>query len=89
MLPLKSVPKCSLNKPVLKNIFIIYFRDDDDGVEEIKSMPGQNRWGINKLDDVLRPAVENGLTSVLLFGVPTKLPKVLKRTTGTFCSPII
>ncbi len=54
------------------------FRDsDDNAVEEIKSLPGQARYGVNKLQEFLQPIVDNGLESVLLFGVPSKVPKVL------------
>lgn len=34
------------------------------------------RYGINKLEDMLRPLVENGLKCVLIFGVPAKIAKV-------------
>lgn len=39
-------------------------------------MPGVNRYGINKLQDALKPIVEKGLKSILVFGVPENLPKV-------------
>lgn len=38
-------------------------------------MPGVSRFGINRLRDHLSPLILKGLTSVLLFGVPDKLPK--------------
>lgn len=53
-----------------------YCRDEDDAIEQIDSLPGQARYGVNKLVDMLKPIVANGLESVLLFGVPQKLPKV-------------
>ena len=34
------------------------------------------RLGIKKLEDFLKPLVNKGLRSVLLFGVPSKLQKV-------------
>lgn len=37
---------------------------------EIKSLPGQKRWGINRLKGFLAPLVAKGLRSVILFGVP-------------------
>jgi hypothetical protein len=37
--------------------------------QEITAMPGQYRWGANRLAEGLETAVANGLTSVLLFGV--------------------
>ncbi|KFR15844.1 Delta-aminolevulinic acid dehydratase, partial [Opisthocomus hoazin] len=33
------------------------------------------RYGVNKLEGMLRPLVEDGLKCVLIFGVPSKLPK--------------
>ena len=53
-----------------------HYSDNQDAIEEIASMPGQARYGVNKLVEALREPVSNGLESVLLFGVPTKLPKV-------------
>ena len=52
------------------------FRDSPDSIENIKSMPGQARYGVNKVCDMLHPLVEKGLESVLLFGVPSNLQKV-------------
>jgi porphobilinogen synthase len=39
-------------------------------------MPGQSRYGINTLRKALEPLVAKGLKTVLIFGVPSKLPKV-------------
>lgn len=36
------------------------------------------RYGINKLEGMLRPLVEKGLKCVLIFGVPAKIAKVRK-----------
>jgi hypothetical protein len=44
--------------------------------QEIGSLPGVCRWGAESVLDFLRPIVEAGLSSVLLFGVPANLPKV-------------
>lgn len=38
-------------------------------------MPGISRYGYETLIRVLKPLVENGLKSILLFGVVSKLPK--------------
>ena len=38
-------------------------------------MPGIYRFGVNKLEEHLTPAVKAGLSSVLLFGVPENIPK--------------
>lgn len=54
----------------------IYFREDDDAIQPISSMPGVSRYGINKLKEFLEPLVGKGLSSVLLFGVMEDTPKV-------------
>lgn len=43
------------------------------------------RYGINKLEAMLRPLVENSLKCVLVFGVPSKVQKVRNRLTNRFC----
>jgi len=39
-------------------------------------MPEQFRYGVNFVVEALQPVVSRGLKAVLLFGVPSKLPKV-------------
>lgn len=51
-------------------------RDNENAVEEISSMPEQFRYGVNRVVDALKPVVAKSLKAVLLFGVPSKLPKV-------------
>lgn len=53
----------------------VSIRDDPDAEQEINGMPGIYRFGINRLENHLKPSVEAGLSSVLLFGVPFNLPK--------------
>lgn len=61
-----------------KSMFIypIFISDDPDAEEVISSLPGQKRWGINKLEGFLTPLVQKGLKGVILFGVPMKMEKV-------------
>ncbi|GFO45701.1 delta-aminolevulinic acid dehydratase, partial [Plakobranchus ocellatus] len=49
--------------------------DDPDAVQPINSMPGQSRYGVNRLVEALTPLVDMGLKAVLLFGVPENLTK--------------
>uniref|UniRef100_A0A7N6BWD6 Delta-aminolevulinic acid dehydratase n=1 Tax=Anabas testudineus TaxID=64144 RepID=A0A7N6BWD6_ANATE len=56
-------------------IYPIFVTDSADAVEPIGSLPGQARYGVNKLEEMLRPLVENGLKCVLIFGVPAKIEK--------------
>lgn len=41
-----------------------------------------HRYGVNKLEAMLRPLVDNGLKCVLIFGVPAKIAKVLENFGG-------
>uniref|UniRef100_A0A3Q1FB06 Delta-aminolevulinic acid dehydratase n=1 Tax=Acanthochromis polyacanthus TaxID=80966 RepID=A0A3Q1FB06_9TELE len=56
-------------------IYPIFITDSPDAVEPINSLPGQARYGVNKLEEMLKPLVENGLKCVLIFGVPAKIAK--------------
>lgn len=51
-------------------MYPIFITDNPDDEVEIKSLPGQKRWGINKVVSFLRPLVKKGLRSVIVFGVP-------------------
>ncbi|GAA5876079.1 hypothetical protein JCM3774_004498 [Rhodotorula dairenensis] len=51
-------------------MYPIFITDEPDAEVEIKSLPGQKRWGINRLQGFLAPLVAKGLRSVILFGVP-------------------
>lgn len=51
-------------------MYPIFITDEPDAEVEIKSLPGQKRWGINRLKGFLAPLVAKGLRSVILFGVP-------------------
>lgn len=57
-------------------MYPIFITDDEDADIPLASMPGQRRWGVNKLENFLAPLVKKGLGSVILFGVPLKTPKV-------------
>jgi hypothetical protein len=57
-------------------MYPIFITDDPEAEVEIPTLPGQKRWGINRLEGFLRPLVEKGLKSVILFGVPLELEKV-------------
>ncbi|NWU63766.1 HEM2 dehydratase, partial [Pterocles burchelli] len=56
-------------------IYPIFVTDSPDAVEPIPSLPGQARYGVNKLEGMLRPLVGDGLKCVLIFGVPGKVHK--------------
>ncbi|TRZ03571.1 hypothetical protein DNTS_013489 [Danionella cerebrum] len=56
-------------------IYPIFISDSPDAVEPIASLPGQARYGVNKIEGLLGPLVEKGLKCVLIFGVPAKIAK--------------
>lgn len=64
-------------RSLTKSMFMypIFITDDEDARVEIPSLPGQCRWGVNRLDEFLGPLVQKGLRSVILFGVPMKCEK--------------
>ncbi|KAJ7780514.1 hypothetical protein DFH07DRAFT_865108 [Mycena maculata] len=51
-------------------MYPIFITDDPDASQLIATLPGQSRWGVNKLEGFLGPLVKKGLQSVILFGVP-------------------
>ena len=57
-------------------MYPIFITDDPSASVEIPSLPGQRRWGVDRLEEFLGPLVTKGLKSVILFGVPLKSPKV-------------
>lgn len=50
-------------------LYPVFVVEDDQAEQPIASLPGQSRWGVARLEAHLRPLVERGLRSVLLFGV--------------------
>ena len=57
-------------------MYPIFITDEPDAEVIIASLPGQKRWGVNKLQTFLAPLVAKGLRSVILFGVPLHASKV-------------
>jgi len=53
----------------------LFIVDDPEAKEDIGSLPGVSRWGVNSVLGFLRPLVKLGLSSVLVFGVPNKIQK--------------
>jgi len=55
-------------------MYPVFIEDDPDAKSEVKSLPGVFRYGRNQIVNILKPLVEKGLSSILLFGV-SNLPK--------------
>ncbi|KAK1233151.1 Aminolevulinate dehydratase [Marasmius sp. AFHP31] len=56
-------------------MYPIFITDDPNASVEIPTLPGQRRWGVDKLEGFLGPLVKKGLQSVILFGVPLNCEK--------------
>lgn len=67
----------SQSRSLTKDMFMypIFITDDEDAALDLGSMPGQKRWGVNRLEGFIGPLVKKGLRSVILFGVPEKKAK--------------
>lgn len=70
--------KWQASRQLTKSMFMypIFITDDANASTEILTLPGQRRWGVNKLEGFLSPLVAKGLESVILFGVPFNCAKV-------------
>ncbi len=64
----KMVRETRVDKSAL--IYPLFFMDGTNGKEEIPSMPGQFRWTVDRMDEVLEQTLEAGVSSILLFGIP-------------------
>ncbi|XP_014771840.1 delta-aminolevulinic acid dehydratase [Octopus bimaculoides] len=56
-------------------IYPLFVTDGEDTEDPIPSMPNQCRYGVKRLKAVLQPLIDKGLQAVLIFGVPSNLPK--------------
>lgn len=72
-------PNCQIDAHNL--MYPVFVIPQDDAIEDIPSMPGVARMGINKLKEHLAPLVQKGLKSILIFGV---VSSELKDSLGTY-----
>ncbi|RDB25233.1 Delta-aminolevulinic acid dehydratase [Hypsizygus marmoreus] len=70
--------KQQLTKSML--MYPIFISDDPEASQIIATLPGQRRWGVNKLEEFIGPLVKKGLKSVILFGVPLNCIKDARGT---------
>jgi hypothetical protein len=56
-------------------MYPIFITDDPQASTPIHSLPGQRRWGVDRLKGFLDPLIAKGLRSVILFGVPMSCAK--------------
>ena len=64
-------------------MYPLFITDDPHAEVEITSLPGQKRWGVDRLSGFIGPLVQKGLSSVILFGVPLLCEKV--RFVSVYC----
>jgi len=64
-------------RELTKNMLMypLFITDDPQAEVVISSLPGQKRWGVEKLEAFVGPLVKKGLQSVILFGVPLNCQK--------------
>lgn len=74
--------KWQARRSLEKSMFMypIFITDDPSAKVDIPTLPGQSRWGVDRLEEFLGPLVKKGLSSVILFGVPLKAQKDEKGT---------
>ncbi len=53
-------------------IYPIFVCDGNNKINEIKSMPGQFQYSVDKLQDILDRIISSKIKSIILFGVPDK-----------------
>jgi len=67
------------NEITANDLIMPYFvaeTDDDDFMKEISSMPGQYQLSLKQLEKKVGEAIENGLKSCILFGIPAEKDEV-------------
>jgi hypothetical protein len=71
-------------------MYPIFITDDPNASVDIPTLPGQRRWGVNKLEEFIGPLIKKGLESVILFGVPFNCVKACPFSVSFFlCFPEI
>ena len=57
-------------------IYPMFVMDGRDRVEPIEAMPGQCRWTVDRMGEMLDELAGAGVTSVMLFGIPDKKDEI-------------
>ncbi|XP_060535706.1 delta-aminolevulinic acid dehydratase [Cylas formicarius] len=65
--------KCDVTAKNL--MYPVFITENDDDEQDVPSMPGVKRYGVDKLRGHLEPLVRDGLLAILVFGVVDNLPK--------------
>ncbi|MDD6763148.1 MAG: porphobilinogen synthase [Clostridiales bacterium] len=51
-------------------VYPMFVTEGNDIKEEIDTMPGQYRWSIDRMGEILQDVISAGVKSVMLFGIP-------------------
>lgn len=51
-------------------IYPVFVTEGENICEEISSVPGQYRWSIDRIDELLLSVINSGVKRILLFGIP-------------------
>ena len=57
-------------------IYPMFVMNGKDRVEPIEAMPGQCRWTVDRMGEVLDQLAEAGVASVMLFGIPDRKDEI-------------
>ena len=57
-------------------VYPMFVQEGTNVKEEIPSMPGQYRWSLDRVDEILHQVSDSGVKSVLLFGIPAQKDEV-------------
>ena len=57
-------------------IYPMFVQDGENIREEIPSMPGQYRWSLDRVDELLQQVTDSAVKSVLLFGIPAEKDEI-------------
>ena len=66
-------------------IYPMFVQEGEHIREEIPSMPGQYRWSLDCVDELLQQIVDSGVKSVLLFGIPAQKDEIGSSAAGRHC----
>lgn len=57
-------------------IYPMFVQEGENIREEIPSMPGQYRWSLDRMAEILQQVTDSGVKSVLLFGIPAEKDEI-------------
>jgi len=68
-------------------IYPMFVMDGENKVEEIESLPGQNRYTVDRMGEELERLLDAGVTNVMFFGIPEIKDEVGSQAIGFYFDP--